>query len=168
MQHPESSARTGVDERMVRSDEGAPVDLARALLPPRKETTMDQAIPSGLKATFLAHALISGVVGLQHLVAPRVWTDLAGMEITITVTWRVIGAAVLAFAVASWLASREDAWERVRIVVLMEIVWSILGALAIAWGILVEGAPRLEWLNVAILGFFAVVFGRFVARMRAV
>lgn len=127
---------------------------------------MDQRIPSGLKTTFLAHFLVSGIVGLQHLVAPRVWTDLAGMEITITVTWRVIGAALIGFAVSSGLAYREEAWDRVRIVVVMEIVWSIVAALAITWGIAAEGAPPLEWVNVAILGCFAGVFAYYLTRMR--
>ena len=126
----------------------------------------DRRVPSGLKTTFLVHAIISGVVGLQHVVAPRWWTDLAGMEITITVTWRVIGAAVIGFAVASWLAYREDLWERVRIVVVMEIVWSVVGALVIAWGIVAEGAPPLEWLNVAILACFAVLFTFFFLKRR--
>lgn len=128
---------------------------------------MDQRIPRGLKATFLANAVISGLVGLQHLLVPRVWTDLAGIEISETVTWRVIGAALTGFAVSSWLACREEAWDRVRIVVLMQIVWSALGALAILWGLLFEGLAPLEWLNAAILAAFAVAFTVFGSRRRA-
>lgn len=89
------------------------------------------------------------------------------MEIDLTVTWRLIGAAVIGFVVSSWLTYNEEIRERVRIVVIMEIVWSALGALVIAWGITVEGAPPLEWLNVAILACFAVAFTFFFARMRA-
>lgn len=128
---------------------------------------MDERPPSGLKATFLAHSIISGLVGLQHIVAPRWWTDLTGMEITITVTWRVMGAALIGFAVSSWLAYREESWKRVQIVVIMEIVWSILGALVIAWGIMVEGIPPLEWLNVSLLACFAALFTTFLLRKRA-
>lgn len=54
------------------------------------------------------HSVVAGLVGIQHLVAPRVWTDLAGMAITETVTWRVIGAALIGFAVSSWLAYKEE------------------------------------------------------------
>ncbi|MGD2039341.1 MAG: hypothetical protein PVH11_00855 [Anaerolineae bacterium] len=118
----------------------------------------DQDITSGLRILFLFHAIIAGLVGLQHLVAPRVWTDLAGMVITETVTWRLIGAALVGFAVSSWLAYRETAWARVRIIVIMEIVWSVLGALVILWGILFEGLPSLEWLNVVLLAGFAAAF----------
>jgi hypothetical protein len=117
-----------------------------------------QKITSGLKTTFLIHAIISGLVGLQHLIAPRIWTDLAGMQIAETVTWRLIGAALLGFALSSWLAYRAGTWSRVRIVVLMEILWSTLGALVIAWGIIFEGLPPLEWVNVALLVAFALAF----------
>lgn len=125
----------------------------------------DQRIPSGLKTTFLIHFIVAGLVGLQHVFVPRWWTDLVGMDITITVTWRVIGAAVLALAVSSWLAYNEDVWEQVRIVVILEIVWSVLGALVIMWGIFAEGAPLLEWLNVAILACFAAVFAFYFGKM---
>lgn len=128
---------------------------------------MDQRISPGLKTTFLANAVIGGLVGLQHLLVPRVWTDLAGIEISETVTWRVIGAALIGFAVSSWLAYREEAWDRVRIVVLMQIVWSALGALVILWGILFEGLPPLEWVNLVILAAFAVAFAVFGSRRRA-
>ena len=40
----------------------------------------------------------------------------------------------------------------------MEIIWSTLGALVILWGIVFEGLPPLEWLNVVILESFAIAF----------
>ena len=118
----------------------------------------EEWIQPGLKNTFQAHFVITGAVGLQHLFFPRWWTELAGIEITATVTWRVIGAALVALAVSSWLSHREELWARVRIIVLMEIVWSFLCALVIIWAILAEGTPPLEWLNVALLVTFGVLF----------
>lgn len=127
----------------------------------------DQRIPPGLKTTFLIHFIITGIVGVQHVVAPRWWTDLAGMEIAITVTWRVIGAAVIGFAVSSWFAYKAELWEQVRIVVIMEIVWSVIAAVVITWGIVVEGAPPLEWLNVALLTGFTFLFTFYFLKMKA-
>lgn len=126
-----------------------------------------QQLPYGLRITFLLHTIIAGLIGLQHLVAPRVWTDLAGMEVTETVTWRVLGAALIGFAVSSWLAYKENVWTRVKIVVVMEFVWSALGALTIVWGIIFEGLAPLEWLNVVILGCFAITFAVYFARLRS-
>lgn len=118
-------------------------------------------IPSHLKTIFQAHFVITGAVGLQHLFLPRWWTDLAGIEVASTLTWRVIGAALLAFAVSSWLSSRRERWSSVRIIVLMEIVWSFLCASVIIWGIVAEGTPPLEWLNVALLIAFGALFSYF-------
>lgn len=117
-------------------------------------------LPAGLRTTFLVHALVAGLVGVQHLLVPRLWTDLAGITIAETVTWRVIGAALVAFAVSSWLAAGEASWARVRTLVVMEVVWSLVAAATITWGILFEGLAPLEWLNVATLAAFAVAFGR--------
>ncbi|MFN2291233.1 MAG: hypothetical protein ACK2UC_08600 [Anaerolineae bacterium] len=127
---------------------------------------MNQKTRQGLRITFLAYFVIGGLVGLQHLLAPRLWADLAGMEIAETVTWRLIGAALIGFAVGSWLAFREPVWERVRIVVFVDLVWSALGALVILWGLLFEGLPPLEWLNAILLAAFAVAFTVFYLRSR--
>ena len=118
----------------------------------------ESSVPRGLRTTFLLNFVIGALVGLQHLVAPRVWTDLAGIAVTDTVLWRLVGAAVLGYAVGSGLAWRDAIWPRVRIVVAMQAVWSVLGAAVIAWGVVYEGLPRLEWVNVGALAAFAAAF----------
>lgn len=115
-------------------------------------------VPPALSLLFRVHALVAGVVGAQHLVFPRFWTDLAGMEITETTTWRLIGAALVAMAVSSWLAAGERQWSRVRIVVILEIIWSALAAVVLIWGILAEGLPPLEWVNAVTVAAFALAF----------
>lgn len=97
-------------------------------------------------------------MGAQHLLFPRFWTDLAGMEIDETVTWRLIGAALVAMAVASVLAAGERAWSRVRIIVVLEVIWSVLAAVVLTWGILAEGLPPLEWVNAATVAAFGAAF----------
>lgn len=133
----------------------------------REEDDMDERITPSLKKLFLAHFLVAAIVGLQHLLVPRWWTDLTGMEITETVTWRLIGALVLGLAVSSWLAYRERAWERVRIVVVMESVWSYLGVLVLLWGFSFEGLPALELVHAGLLALFAVWFTIELLRARA-
>jgi hypothetical protein len=46
----------------------------------------------------------------------------------------------------------------------MEIVWAILGALAIVWGLIFAGFPVAYWMNVAILLAFAIAFIIFYSR----
>jgi hypothetical protein len=128
---------------------------------------MDKQISSGLKTTFLIHFVVAGIFGLVLLLVPRMWGNLAGLEIVKTAIYRLVGAALLGFAASSWLAYKETVWERVRIVVQMEIVGSALGALVILWGLAFEGLPPLEWMNVMILAGFAIAFAFFYSRARA-
>ena len=127
---------------------------------------LEQRVPRGLKVAFLLNFVIAGVVGLQHLLAPRWWTDLAGTAVEDTGLWRLIGAAVLGYAVGSLLAWRQEAWQRVRVVVAMQSVWSLLGAAVIVWAIVYENLPPLEWLNVAILGAFGLTFVSYLVAHR--
>lgn len=128
---------------------------------------MDKQISSGLKTTFLIHFVVAGIFGLVLLLVPQMWGNLAGLEIVKTAIYRLVGAALLGFAASSWLAYKETVWERVRIVVQMEIVGSALGALVILWGLAFEGLPPLEWMNVVILAGFAIAFAFFYSRARA-
>ena len=128
---------------------------------------MDKQISSGLKTTFLIHFVVAGIFGLVLLLVPRMWGNLAGLEIVKTAIYRLVGTALLGFAASSWLAYKETVWERVRIVVQMEIVGSALGALVILWGLAFEGLPPLEWMNVVILAGFAIAFAFFYSRARA-
>ena len=50
-------------------------------------------------------------------------------------------------------------WDvRVKIVVQMEAVWSILGTLAAVYGVIFGGFPVVYWTNVIIMAAFAVAF----------
>jgi hypothetical protein len=131
----------------------------------RLAVIVNKQVTPGSKITFFARFVITGLVGLQHLLVPRLATVLAGIEITETVPWRLMGAALLGFAASSWMASRESVWARVRILVIMEIIWSALGALVILWGIAFEGLPPSEWLSVATLGGLAAAFAVFFSKM---
>jgi hypothetical protein len=75
--------------------------------------------------------------------------------------YRLIGAALLGYTASSWWAYKETAWDKVKIVVQMEIVWAILGTLANVWGLLFAGLPVIVWVNAVILAAFAVAFGYF-------
>ena len=65
---------------------------------------------------------------------------------------------------SSWLAYREAAWEKVKIVVQMEIVWTLLGTLVALWGLIFAGFPKVDWLNALVLGGFAAAFTYFYFR----
>ncbi len=125
---------------------------------------MDKQISRGLKITFLVHLIVGAIFGLIYLLIPEVWGNLIGWPVADPMADRLIGAAVLGFATSSWLAYRETAWEKVKIVVQMEIVWTILGTLVILWGLIFAGVPAFGWVNAVILAGLAVAFAVFYFR----
>ncbi|HLE29917.1 MAG TPA: hypothetical protein VI793_17455 [Anaerolineales bacterium] len=125
---------------------------------------MDRQVSRGLKTTFLVHFIVGGIFGLIYLLIPEAWGNLVAWPVKEPAIYRLIGAALLGFAASSWLAYRETAWEKVKIVVQMEIVWPILGTLVMLWGLIFAGLPAIGWLNAVILAGFAVAFSVFYAR----
>jgi len=124
-------------------------------------------MPYGLKITFLVHFIVAAIFGLVLLLIPDTYASLTAFPIqhpAVTGLTRLLGAAFLGFAASSWFAYKETLWERVKIVVQMEIIWAILGALAILWGLFFAGFPVGYWMNVAILLAFAIVFIIFYSR----
>jgi hypothetical protein len=122
---------------------------------------MEKQIQSGLKTTFLVHFIVGLIYGLTFLLIPEVWGSMVSWPIKEPAMYRLIGAAMLGYTASSWWAYKETAWEKVKIVVQMEIVWTILGALVNVWGLLFAGLPVVVWVNAAILAAFAVAFGYF-------
>ncbi|MGQ9625532.1 MAG: hypothetical protein ACUVV0_01335 [Anaerolineae bacterium] len=115
-------------------------------------------ISTGLRATFLIHLIIGGIFGLIYLLIPDLFGSWIGWPVKEMTLYRVLGAAILGYAFSSYLAYRETAWESVRIVVLAEIAWTILGVIAMAYGMIVLALPAVGWAFVVVLGAFAVAF----------
>jgi len=118
---------------------------------------MEKHISYGLKITFLVHAIFGLLTGLVFLLYPQAWNAL-GAKIQEPEIYRVVGAAILGFAASSWWAYKEAAWEKVKIIVKMEIFWTALGALVILFGLLFAGLPAIEWVFAIVLAGFAVAF----------
>ena len=125
---------------------------------------MNTQLSQGLKTTFLIHFFVALLFGLGFLLIPNVLGNLYGLNVQEPEIYRLLGGAMLGFAISSWLSYKATAWESVRIVVVMEIVWAILGTLVMLYGLLFAGFPVLGWLNAVILGAFAIAFGWFYFR----
>lgn len=118
---------------------------------------MQEKLSSGLRITLLVYAILLALYGLPHLILPQVMgTDSAAN--------RLVGAASLAFAFGAVWAWFDHAWDRVRIVLAMQIAWTVLFALALLWDIGIGGSP-VELLPAAVLmAVFAVFFIAFYLR----
>lgn len=125
---------------------------------------MEKQISKGLKYTFLAHGILGLIFGLGDLLFPNLLESIYGSPVLDPGLYRVLGAAILAFTASSWLAYMETAWERVKIVVQMEMVWTILATLVILWVVFVEGRPMVDLGNAIVLGCFAAAFSFFYFR----
>lgn len=119
---------------------------------------METQVRPALRITFLVHVVFAGIFGLVFLLIPDTFASAAGATVEEPYMWRLVGTALLAFAASSVFAYREKVWEKVKIVVQMEIVWCILGTLATLWGLFYAGLPTADWMTVLILGGFAVAF----------
>ena len=118
-------------------------------------------LSQGLKTTFLIHFIVALLFGLSFLLIPIAVGNLYGLNVQEPDTYRLLGAAMLGFAVSSWLAYGATDWESVRIVVVMEMVWTVLGTLVMLYALLIAGFPALGWINAVVLAAFAIAFGRF-------
>jgi hypothetical protein len=125
---------------------------------------VEKQISKGLKYTFLVHGILGIVFGFGNLLVPNLWESLSGEPVLDPTLYRVLGAAILAFTASSWLAYMETAWERVRIVVLAEMVWCILGALVALGAVVIGARPIGELGNAITLGGFGVAFSFYYFR----
>ena len=124
----------------------------------------ERQISKGLKYTFLVHGILGLKVGLGDLLFPTMLESFYGAPVLDPGLYRVVGVAILAFTASSLLAYRETAWDRVKIVVQMEIVWTILAAVVIVALVFLEGRSVMELGNALVLGGFAVAFCYYYVR----
>src|SRR5512142_2601856 len=121
---------------------------------------MNKNVPSGLKTLFIVHMIVGAVFGFLFLVIPEIWGSLIGWEATNPTIFRFLGAAVWALTASSWFVYKEQLWERVKVVVQMELVWTILGALVALYGFFIAGEPALgSWMYFIVLAGLAAAFG---------
>ena len=70
---------------------------------------------------------------------------------------RVLGAAVLAFALGAALAYLDRTWEHVKNVVLVQAVWMILYTITMVWGLLTGDIISMAWPAAIIGAIFAIL-----------
>ena len=121
----------------------------------------------GLKTTFLIHAIVALVFGIALYVVPGIFLGLVGWKDFDGNISRALAAALLALAVSSWFGYRAARWEEVRIVVQMEIAFTVLGAVAGLYGFFVKSAPAFIWVSIVIWVAFAAAWIYFYRRAKA-
>jgi uncharacterized protein YjeT (DUF2065 family) len=113
---------------------------------------------SRLKTTFLIHAPVSLIFGIVFYFVPGIWADLVNWTPYDENITRLLGAAVLAIGVMSWLAYKAETWEQVRIPVQFEIVFTVSGALVGLYSFFFTGAPLFIWVPIIVMVVFGVLW----------
>ena len=119
---------------------------------------MNTQTSKGLRNTLLVYAIYSLVYGLLHVISPEM---VGAVDPAIE---RVLGAAVLAFALGAGLAYLEKDWDKVKIAVLMQVAWMILYTITMAWGIVTGGIIAAAWAPTIIGAVFAILLLVFYIR----
>jgi hypothetical protein len=129
-----------------------------------KEEMFMTKISSGLKTLFLVHFAFGLVFGLIYLFIPGMFMSWFGMPVQDEFPYRIIGSAILALTASSWYCYQVAEWERVKIVVLAEIAWTVLNVIVGLYGVIFAGLPAGEWTNIIIMAGFAAAFIYFYFR----
>ena len=112
---------------------------------------MEVQTSKGFRITILVYSIYSAIYGLLHVVSPEL------MGAKDPAIERVLGAAVVAFALGAGLAYVERSWDRVKIAVLVQVAWMIFYTVTMIWGILVGGIAADAWPPAIIGATFAVL-----------
>jgi hypothetical protein len=113
---------------------------------------MNNQISRGLRITLLVYAIYSIIYGLLHIISPE---TVGAKDPAIE---RVLGAAVLVFALGAGFAYFARVWDKVKISVFMQAAWMILYTITMVWGLLTKEIISMAWPPAIIGAIFAVLF----------
>jgi uncharacterized membrane protein len=112
---------------------------------------MKSQTSKGLRIVLLVYAIFWAVYGLLHVISPEL------MQAKDPAIERILGAAVLSFAIGAGFAYLERDWARVKNLVLVQVIWMFLYTITMAWGILVGGITADAWVPTIVGAVFAVL-----------
>ena len=115
-------------------------------------------VSSILKYTFLLHFLVTIFFGLAYFLIPDIFLAMIAWPLEVSMS-RVFGAVFIGVAIASLYGFRAESWDRVEIVVLMEIVLTLFGLIAMIWNMLtILTLPLIGWAFAGLFGLFFILF----------
>lgn len=123
---------------------------------------MEKQITAGLRYTFLVHGIMMSIFALIYLFIPVLWGDLTGcLSNQVPQVFRLLGTAILGYAISSFLAFRETSWDNVKIVAQMECITNVLWVIVILLGLFFWDLPGIAWMYFVVMSGFAIAFNFF-------
>jgi hypothetical protein len=117
-----------------------------------------------LKTTFLVHSVVALVAGGLLLIVPGRSLLALGWAPIDPILSRILGAALLALAWSSFRGWTATERKQVAILVEMEVVFTVLGCVALLRHLLFARYPLVPWLLFAVLLIFAVAWIFFLVK----
>ena len=118
---------------------------------------MSGELSSLTKYIFLLTFLAQIIFGVLFFFSPETWIALTGWPNEIS-TGRVLGAAIMVLALGALLAFRATSWEQVELFVIIQILWNILGLVAMLWNYFTMVLPVAVWLVIGLLALYLVFY----------
>ncbi len=120
---------------------------------------MSGSVPRALKRWFIVHFAVDLFVAVPLFVAPSEVLSLFGWTEVDPAMSRVVAAALFGIGIQSLLGRDEDA-RTYRAMLNLKVIWSTAAVVGIAVSLL-QGAPRMAWLFLAIFVLFSAAWWYF-------
>jgi len=123
---------------------------------------MEKQVSPGLKNTFLVHSIMMAMIALTYIFTPVLWGNLTGcLSNQVPQIFRLFGTAILGYAISSFLAYRENVWEKVKITAQMNCIITALFPIMLVLALFFWDLPSIGWLSFIVMLGFAIAFNYF-------
>ena len=131
-----------------------------------RATTTSSAVMQVLTKVFLIGWIVDGLMGLILWVIPGKFLSWLGWAPIDPIISRLLGAALLALAWASFLGWRSRSEAQVAVIIQIQAAFATLGAIAVLRHLLVARWPFMVWLLFVVLAAWAIVWLVYLVRGR--
>ena len=115
------------------------------------------ALPTGLKFTFLIATIGGLAFALTSLAVPDVIASLSGLPGKDLPVYQQAGGAVLGYTVGAFMMWRAANWEQIRIALLAALTFTALSALGALYYVVLKGVVTGELVAVLLYSVFLTV-----------
>jgi len=123
---------------------------------------MEKQLSSGLKNTFLVHSIAMLLFALMYIFIPVLWGNLTGcLSNQVPQIFRIMGTVILGYAISSYLAYRENTWEKALITTKMNCVITALFPIILLLALFFWDLPSIGWMYFVVMFGFAIAFNYF-------
>jgi hypothetical protein len=119
---------------------------------------MTEEILKITKIIFLVQTIVGIVFGLFFLFGAEIYLDLYSWPYEEPVFSRLLGMDFLGTASLLLLSYRETKWEKVKNVVIYDIIWTVLNSIGFIVLQFTFELPLINWSNIAFYILFAVLY----------